>query len=88
MPGLFHRRVPVAPLWRLCAASLSDLGRLQQLAVLLVLRPAFIDAMATHASLHLDKQTLVLLVPARATRLRVRDFWDLFYHEFPGWEFC
>ena len=82
-----RRRVPVPPLWRMCAAALADSGRLQHLAMLPALRPAVVNALAAEASLRLDKRTLALLVVAGATRLRVRDFWELCYHEFPGWEF-
>ena len=86
-PHLCRRRVPVPPLWRMCTAALAASGRLQHLATLPALRPAVVDALAAEPSLRLDKRTLALLVDAGATQLRIRDFWELCYHEFPGWEF-
>ena len=75
------------PLWRMCTAALAASGRLQHLATLPALRPAVVDALAAEPSLRLDKRTLALLVDAGATQLRIRDFWELCCHEFPGWEF-
>lgn len=77
----------VAPLWSLCAAAVVEAGCLQDLAALPRLRPAVVDALAAQASLRLDKRTLALLVNAGASQLRIRDFWELCYNEFPGWEF-